>query len=83
MKLEKGTAQLRRKNVLFVRKLLLNVLSLIVHFVTHIHPLLLINTSELPSTASLCVVVDDEGHSKASLQQLFGDRVPFSRNAQS
>lgn len=38
-------------------KLLLNVLSLIAHFVTHIHPLLHINTSELPSTASLCVVV--------------------------
>lgn len=72
MKLEKGTAELRRKNVLFEMKLLLNLLSLIAHFVMHIYSLLHIYTSELPSTASLCVVVD-EGHFKASLQQLFGD----------
>lgn len=74
MKLEKGTTELRRKNVVFEMKLLSNLLSLIAHFVMHIYSLLHIYMSELPSTAGLCGgVVVDEGHFKASLQQLFGD----------
>lgn len=70
-------AELKRGND-FVMKLLLNPFSLTARCFFHAHSFIVlhVHTSELLSTASLCVVavvVHDDGHFKASLQQLFTD----------
>lgn len=88
IKCDKRTAELKRGNDLFVMKLLLNSFSSTAHVVFfHAHLFIVrhVHTPELPGAVGLCVVavVRDDGHFKASLQQLFSDWVPCPRTAQS